>query len=153
MRAAEQFKESRLPKFLTHFQSVLEANPANKGGKGTNLCSESIIHAADIGKGPFLFSNVTTAADLALFFTITGVKHAFPRRVKNIQESGLRVPPPFFFALSFNFRSTGKYDLVFKLCDRIQNEPKITEYRKSNRYQPLSNHGLFRHYLELDDEE
>ena len=35
IRAAEQFKVSRLLKFLHHFQSVLETNPANKDGKGT----------------------------------------------------------------------------------------------------------------------
>jgi len=34
LRAAEQFRASRLPKFLQYFQSVLETNPANKDGKG-----------------------------------------------------------------------------------------------------------------------
>lgn len=34
LRAAEQFRAVRLPKFLQHFQSVLETNPANKDGKG-----------------------------------------------------------------------------------------------------------------------
>lgn len=39
LRAAEQFRASRLPKFLQHFQSVLETNPANKGGKGNMFIS------------------------------------------------------------------------------------------------------------------
>jgi len=116
-RAAEQFRTSRIPKFLHHFQSVLETNPANKDGNG-----------------PFLLSNLTTAADLALFQNIIGLQYAYPRRLKNLQESG-------------------KYDLVFKLYERIYNEPKIAEYLKSNRRQQFSTYGLFRHYPELDNEE
>jgi len=117
LRAAEQFRASRLPKFFKHFQSVLETNPTNKGGKG-----------------PFLLSNLTTAADLALSHNITGLEYAFPRRLNNIQESG-------------------KYDLVFKLHERIQNEPKIAEYLKSNRRQEFNSYGIFRKYPELDNEE
>jgi len=117
LRAAEQFRSSRIPKFFQHFQSVLEANPANKDGKG-----------------PFLLSNLTTAADLALFHNMTGVLHAFPRRLKSIQESS-------------------KYDLVFKLYERVQNEPTIAEYMKSDRRQSFGLWGTFRHYPELDSEE
>jgi len=115
LRAAEHFR-SRIQKFLQHFQTVLESNPANKGGEG-----------------PFLLSNLTTAADLALFHNLTGLQYAFPRRLKSLQESG-------------------KYDLAFKVQERIQNEPKIVEYLKSNRRQKFSAYGIFRHYPELDDE-
>lgn len=117
LRAAEQFRASRLPKFFQHFQSVLETNPANKDGKG-----------------PFLFSNLTTAVDLCLFYNVTGLLFAFPKRMKSIQESG-------------------KYDLVFKLYERIQNEPKIAEYMKSSRRQQFGTFGIFRQYPELDGEE
>jgi len=117
LRAAEQFRAFRLPKFLHHFQSVLESNPANKDGNG-----------------PFLLSNLTTAADLVLFSSIDGAQYAFPRRLKKVQESG-------------------KYDLVFKAYRRIQNEPKIAEYLKSNRRQLFNTYGIFRHYPELDGEE
>jgi len=55
----------------------------------------------------------------------------------------LRLSPP---------DQTGKYDLVFKLQERIQNEPKIAEYLKSNRRQQFSAYGIFRHYSELDGE-
>jgi glutathione S-transferase len=115
LRSAEQFRTSRLPKFLNHFQSVLKMNPANKDGKG-----------------PFLISNLTSSADLALFYNMTGVLHVFPRRMKRVEESG-------------------EYDLVFKLYHRIQNEPKIAEYMKSNRRQQFGLFGIFRHYPELDD--
>jgi len=117
LRSAEQFRASRLPKYFQYFQTVLETNPANKGGKG-----------------PFLLSSLTTAADLALFHNMTGVLHAFPRRVKSIQESG-------------------KYELVFKLYERVQNEPKIAEYMESKRRQDFGMFGIFRHYPELDNEE
>jgi len=117
LRAAEQFRASRLPKFFKHFQSVLETNPANKDGKG-----------------PFLLSNSTTAADLALFHNMTGLEYAYPKRLKTLRESG-------------------KYDLIFKLQERIQNEPKIAEYLKSKRRQQFNTYGIFRHYSELDGEE
>jgi len=116
-RSAEQFRASRLPKFFKHFETVLETNPANKDGKG-----------------PFLLSNLTTSADLGLFYNMTGLLYAFPRRMKSFQESG-------------------KYDLVFKLYDRIQNIPKIAEYMKSSRRQQFGTFGVFRHYPELDNEE
>lgn len=37
LRAAEQFRASRIVKFFQHFQSVLETNPANKGDKGIKI--------------------------------------------------------------------------------------------------------------------
>jgi len=92
LRAAEQFRASRLPKFFKHFQSVLETNPANKDGKGNvlyfNATPEMIINIVGTNKGPFLFSNLTTAADLALFHNMTGLEYAYPRRLKSLQESG-----------------------------------------------------------------
>lgn len=97
LRAAEQFRASRLPKFLQHFQSVLETNPANKDGKGNALCFNTMlgttINIVGIKKGPFLLSNLTTAADLALFHNMTGVEYSYPRRLKNLQESGPRFYP------------------------------------------------------------
>jgi glutathione S-transferase len=39
LRSAEQFRASRLPKYFQYFQTVLETNPANKGGKGTSAQS------------------------------------------------------------------------------------------------------------------
>ena len=37
LRAAEQFRASRLPKYMQHFQSVLETNPANKNKNGNGF--------------------------------------------------------------------------------------------------------------------
>ena len=89
LRAAEQFRASRLPKFLQHFQTVLETNPANRDGKGNVVYFNPILGInVETNKGPFLLSNLTTAADLALFYNMTGAEYAFPRKLKNIQESG-----------------------------------------------------------------
>jgi len=105
LRVAEQFRSSRLLKFLHHFQSVLETNPANKDGKGNvfdfNTMLEIVVDI-ETNKGPFLLSNLTTAADLALFHNMTGVEYAFPRRLKNIKESGPHFPP--FMALSLTIK-------------------------------------------------
>lgn len=49
---------------------------------------EMTVNVVDIDKGPFLLSNLTTAADLTLFAVLIGVLHAFPRRMKTFQESG-----------------------------------------------------------------
>ena len=97
LRAAEQFRASRLPKFLQHFQSVLETNPANKDGKGNGfriaVVLEIVVNVVDTGKGPFLLSNLITAADLVFFNNIAGAQYAFPRRLKKLQESGPHFPP------------------------------------------------------------
>jgi hypothetical protein len=83
---------------------------------------------------------------------MTGVFHSFPKKMKSVQESGPHVS--LFVTLSLSpSEQTGKYDLVFKLYERIQNEPKIAEYMKSNRRQQFSHYGVFRYYPELDDDE
>ena len=90
-RAAEQFRASRLPKYFLHFQSVLETNPANKDGKGGIFSFNPLLEIVTdtVDAGPFLLSNLTTAADLALFHNMTGLEHMFPKRLKSLQASGL----------------------------------------------------------------
>jgi len=85
------------------------------------------------GSGPYLVGTKTTIADLVLFQMIKGLYFAFPRRTKALKASG-------------------EYDLVFKLHERVAAEPRIAEYLKSDRAQAFSNHGIFRHYPELDGE-
>ena len=72
--------------------------------------------------------------------------------MKNIEESGPHVYPVLARLLSPS-EQTGKYDLVFKLCERVQNERKIAEYMKSDRRQQFCKFGGYRHYPELDNEE
>lgn len=90
LRAAEQFRASRLPKFFNHLQAVLETNPANKDGKGNVFSLKAVLEAVAnvVNEGPFLLSNLTTAADLALFHNLTGLEYMFPKRLKSLQASG-----------------------------------------------------------------
>jgi len=127
LRAAEQFRTSRLPKFLQHFQSVLETNPANKDGKGNVFDFNTMLEMiADVetNKGPFLLSNLTTAADLALFYNMTGVEYAYPRRLKNLQESGPHFSP--FTVLSLTI------ELNRQIRSRIQ-APRARSERAQDR--------------------
>ena len=73
--------------------------------------------------------------------------------MKDIQESGPHFYPVVALLLSPR-EKTGKYDLVFKLRERIQNESKVAEYMKSDRRQEFNNtYGVFRYYPELDNGE
>jgi hypothetical protein len=84
---------------------------------------------------------------------MTGLEYSYPRRLKNLRESGPRFYPTRLQHHLSPSNQTGKYDLVFKLQERIQNEPKIAEYLKSNRRQQFGAYGIFRSYPELDNEE
>ncbi|KAL4246459.1 Glutathione S-transferase superfamily protein [Abortiporus biennis] len=83
--------------------------------------------------GSYLIGSRTTTADLVLFHVLDGVEFAFPKRVAAI-------------------KATGKYDNIFTLKERIQNEKGIKEYIESGRRGKFSL-GLFRHYPELDGDE
>lgn len=48
-RRAKSYRKNRLPKFLAHFEKVLESNPSNKEGS------------------TYLISSKTTNADLVLY--------------------------------------------------------------------------------------
>ncbi len=67
-RRAEDFLASRLPKYLTYFETVLELNP-----KGDQYLSGANL----------------TYADLSMFQVIEGLRYAFP---KAMQRLGPRIP-------------------------------------------------------------
>src|SRR5436305_1075295 len=60
-RAAEAFREARMPKYLGWFQRVLEA-----------------------GGGPWLLGDAWTYADLSLFQLLEGLAYAFPKRMATL---------------------------------------------------------------------
>ena len=68
-RAAQQFKEERIPKFLGYFESVL----AQSGG-------------------PYLSGNPVSYADLSLFQLVEGLRYAFPLSMAPIERKLRRVP-------------------------------------------------------------
>ncbi len=61
-RAAKQFREERLPKFLGHFEDAAQANT-----------------------GDWLIDHKWTYADTSLFQVIEGLRYMFPRRMKTLE--------------------------------------------------------------------
>ncbi len=61
-RAAKQFREDRLPKFLGHFEDAAGANP-----------------------GEWLIDHRWTYCDTSLFQVVEGLRYMFPRRMKTLE--------------------------------------------------------------------
>ena len=61
-RAAKQFREERLPKYLGHFEDAAQANP-----------------------GEWLIDHRWTYADTSLFQVIEGLRYMFPKRMKTLE--------------------------------------------------------------------
>jgi glutathione S-transferase len=70
-------------------------------------------------------------ADLSLFQAVSGLRYAFPRG----------------FA-----RAARKAPRVLELAERIAARPNIAAYLRSPRRLAFNEHGLFRHYPELDEQ-
>ena len=71
LRRSQEFRETRIPKFLEHFSSQLGTNPDNRN-RGEEL---------------HLVGNKMTTADLALFHVLCGVEHAFPKRMATMRKA------------------------------------------------------------------
>ena len=84
-----------------------------------------------LGDKKYLFDDSAPRyPDLFLFQLIRGLQHAFPNRTRAIEKD---------------------YLALFQLADRIGNEDEgIRLYCASERRQPFTLHGIFRHYPELD---
>ncbi|MGA1799379.1 glutathione S-transferase [Sphingomonas sp. 4RDLI-65] len=61
-RAAKQFREERLPKYLGHFEDAAQANP-----------------------GEWLIDHKWSYADTSLFQVIEGLRYMFPKRMKTLE--------------------------------------------------------------------
>ncbi len=61
-RAAKQFREERLPKYLGHFEDAAQANPGN-----------------------WLIDHKWSYADTSLFQVIEGLRYMFPKRMKTLE--------------------------------------------------------------------
>ena len=70
--------------------------------------------------------------DLSLFQLIAGVRYAFPRAMRRLEP---------------------KFPHVIALHDRVAARPRIAAYLKSPRRIVFNEHGVFRHYPELDAED
>ena len=69
--------------------------------------------------------------DLSLFQIVAGLRYAFPRAMAQLEP---------------------QYQRVVALHDRVSARPRIAAYLASSRRIPFNQHGIFRHYPELDGE-
>lgn len=79
--------------------------------------------------GPWLMGDSLTYPDLSLFQLVEGLAYAFPRGFANV---------------------AGDTPKVLSLRDRVAERPRIAAYLASERRLEFNEHGLFRHYPELD---
>jgi glutathione S-transferase len=70
-----------------------------------------------------------TYPDLSLFQVVAGLRYAFPRAMARLEP---------------------KHPRVVELHDRVAARPRIAAYLASDRRIPFNEHGIFRHYPELD---
>ena len=81
-------------------------------------------------KGPkHLVGARLTYADLSLFQVVEGLRYAFPKAMRRVE---------------------GDFPNVIAIHDRVASRPRIKAYLMSDRRIPFNQHGLFRHYAELD---
>jgi glutathione S-transferase len=79
--------------------------------------------------GAWLVGRSLTYADLSAFQAVSGLEYALPRVMK---------------------RMRARHPKVFALRDRVAARPRIAAYLGSGRRIPFNEHGIFRHYPELD---
>lgn len=102
------FREERLPKFLGWYERILAGNPTGSG---------------------YLVGDAMSYADLGLFQTMAGLRHAFPRRLQTLAPD---------------------YPGIAALVERVAAAPRIAAYLASDRRMAFNEDGIFRNYPELD---
>jgi glutathione S-transferase len=84
------------------------------------------------GGGRFLVGGRRSYPDLSVFQMIAGLRYAFPRSMPRYEAS---------------------FPRLVALHDAVAREPRVAAYLASERRQAFNQHGLFRHYPELDTAE
>ena len=79
--------------------------------------------------GKHLVGNALTYADLALFQVVDGLRYAFPKAMARLERDHAR---------------------IVSARDSVAVRPRIAAYLASPRRLPPNQHGVFRHYPELD---
>jgi glutathione S-transferase len=77
----------------------------------------------------YLIGANLTYLDLSLFQVVAGLRYAFPRAMARLEP---------------------KYPRVVALHESVATRPRIATYLSSNRRIAFNEHGIFRHYPELD---
>jgi glutathione S-transferase len=83
----------------------------------------------EAGKGGWLLGRSFSYVDLSLFQMVAGLRYAFPRAME-------RLAP--------------RHPRSAALHDRVASRPRIAAYLASPRRIAFNQHGIFRHYPELD---
>jgi glutathione S-transferase len=81
------------------------------------------------GRGRWLVGPGCGYVDLSLFQVLAGLRYAFPRAMR---------------------RHERRFPRLAALHDRVAARPRIAAYLASDRRIPFNEHGIFRHYPELD---
>ena len=80
-------------------------------------------------KGGWLLGRTFSYADLSIFQMVAGLRYAFPRAMEKLQP---------------------KHPRLAALHDRVASRPRLAAYLASPRRIAFNQHGIFRHYPELD---
>ena len=80
-------------------------------------------------RGGWLLGKTFSYADLSLFQMIAGLRYAFPRAMERLEP---------------------QYPRSVALHERVAARPRIAAYLASKRRIAFNQHGIFRHYPELD---
>ena len=88
-----------------------------------------LAHRRSGEKGRGLLGRALSYPDLSLFQMVAGLRYAFPRAMARLEP---------------------KHPLVAALHERVAARPRIAAYLASKRRIPFNQHGIFRHYPELD---
>ena len=91
------------------------------------VLDRNAAHARGVG----CVGDAVTYVDLSLFQVVRGLRYAFPRAMRSLEPSWKR---------------------VIELHDRVADRPRLAAYLASPRRLPFNEHGIFRHYAELDVE-
>ncbi len=103
---AGYFVRERIPKFLGYFERTL----ARRGSA-------------------FLLGAAPSYADLSLFHAVEGLRYAFPKAMRSVEENTARVA---------------------NVAASVRELPNVAAYLASERRLPFNEHGIFRRYPELD---
>jgi glutathione S-transferase len=90
---------------------------------------ERVIERNPQGGGSHLVGRRVSYCDLSLFQLVAGLRYAFPRAIARLEP---------------------RFARIAALHDRIAARPRVAAYLQSPRRIAFNEHGIFRHYPELD---
>ena len=90
---------------------------------------ERVLRRNDAGRGQYSVGSAHSYVDLSLFQIVSGLGYAFPNALGRLEP---------------------ELPLLFALKERVAARPRLAAYLASPRRIPFNQHGLFRHYPELD---